>query len=438
MASGTRVIVPSPLVQPVAPQAKKRASGWLRRPVLLLAVIVAFCIPMARIVFGTETSNINVIICGLLLVLTVCGYTQRPPYFWLWILGGLMVPLGSLWSGVNSSATSSLIVGALMGIMFILLPGVITRMLADTPQALRWVSASFLVSQTISGLAGLLQLAGISVLGYGTVFGRAVGLAGHANALGLMAGIGLAIAASVVMTRSPLLRTVLIFTMAVNGVALIGTGSLSAMMAVLLAALFAVFASRKFFRLLIGGVLAAAVLIPIYLFAAGGEDVLFSSVVYRIGVVTGESGGGGAASLDIREGTYTWALQWISESPFVGVGMDPMNSTTFDGKTVVHNYLLRGWYQGGILVALWLMLLTATAVFSILLGSLRKKRAFWPASVVLLILIFAATAAFLNQAMYWLPLIFAMIVAARMLRADPGSGEPPAEAPSTASQSRKK
>lgn len=71
-------------------------------------------------------------------------------------------------------------------------------------------------------------------------------------------------------------------------------------------------------------------------------------------VVLGEQSGG-VASAEIRFQTYNHALSYISRDPVVGVGMDSMNQSTVALDLVVHNYLLRGWYQGDFfcLLASW-------------------------------------------------------------------------------------
>jgi len=396
----------------ISKTTRARPNMWLGSPLTVIYSVMAACVPASRTVFGTDIFLQVVVLGAMGLVLTALGYVARPPHAWLWIAGAVMIPAAGLVSGANSSVSSSLLVGLITAVMIVTQVCVFTRLIAERPSAVRHIVTWFIVGQTISAAAGVLQLLGFRVA-EGLIFGRATGLAEHPNTLGLMAVIVILIGLGAWRGAHGFVRIVLIGVMAVNGAALVGTGSLSAMLALAAGLFVGILAARKVIGTAVTGILVLAL--------AGGalalsnvEQTFLDSIFFRIAVVTGQSsGGGGAASLEVRELTYAWAWDWIDRSPILGVGLDPRNSGTFDGVTAVHNYLLRGWYQGGIIYVVWLALLTLTVVFGIVISALRRRSDPWAASIAFGILVFAFTAAFLNQPQYWMPFLLAFVLASR-------------------------
>lgn len=391
----------------------QKPNAWLAKPLTVLFSAVAACLPAARLIVGSD-ALIQVTAVSLLgCVLVALGYVARARYFGLWVAAAVMMPAAGAISGlINSSLAPSFILGLTTGLMILTMACVFTRLIRERPQAVRYIVGWFLVGQTVSASAGILQLLGLRI-SEGLIFGRATGLAEHPNTLGLMSAI--AILASLGAWRSVrgVGRAILVVVMVVNGAALVGTGSLSAMLALVAGLAVGILAARKVIGTAVTGILVLA-LAGGALAASNVEQTFLDSVFYRIAVVTGQSSsGGGAASLEVRELTYAWAWDWIARSPLVGVGLDPRNAGTFDGVTAVHNYLLRGWYQGGIIYVAWLAMLTLVLIFGTVGAALRRRADPWSTSIAFGILVFAFTAAFLNQPQYWLPLLMALTIATR-------------------------
>lgn len=394
---------PSPSPSPVT-----RPNMWLSRFVFVAVVAVAVVLPFYRVLAGADTSRLTQISAVALVVLVALGYFVRPSLSPLWLLAIPLIVTGSAVSGTNSSVRSSLLIGAVLAVNCALAPGVLARLLRDIPRAGVWITACFVASQTVSASVGLLQLAGIAVLGQSAVFSRATGLAGHPNVLGVMAGLAIVSIIGLWPHAAARRRPALIFAALINAAALVGTGSLSAMMATVIAVALIVVLKRKVILITITLVAIGAAIALFLAFTSGDAVPLFDVIGHRIGVVTGTGDGtGGAASVDIRRSTYDWAWNWVEQSPLVGVGMDPMNAPTFNGFTVVHNYLLRGWYQGGILVFIWLLLLTVAVLFRMIPAAIRNDLLAAPTAAIVLILTFGFTSSMLAQAIYWLPLLFA-------------------------------
>lgn len=397
----------------------QKPNPWLAKPLTVLFSAVAACLPAARLIVGSDTLLQVTAVALLGCVLAALGYVSRARYFGLWVAAAVMMPAAGAISGlINSSLAPSLILGLTTGLMILTMACVFARLIHERPQAVRHIVGWFLVGQTVSASAGILQLLGVRI-SEGLIFGRATGLAEHPNTLGLMSAIAILTSLGAWRSVPGVGRAVLVVVMLVNAAALVGTGSLSAMLALVAGLAVGILAARKVIGTAVTGVLVLA-LAGGALAAANVEQTFLDSVFYRVAVVTGQSsgGGGGAASLEVRELTYAWAWDWIARSPLVGVGLDPRNAGTFDGVTVVHNYLLRGWYQGGIIYVAWLAMLTLVLLFGIVLSALRRKADPWATAIAFGILIFAFTAAFLNQPQYWLPLLMSLTIATRSREMD--------------------
>lgn len=393
-----------------AAEPKAGVNAWLAGPVLVLLGAVAAVLPLSREVFGADSLGFVLLLDALFVVLLLLGYVSRPPLGALWLIGGALLTVGAIISGSNSSIRASLVVGASLAVMVSLFPFVLVRLRQDRPRSLLLLSKWFILGQSVSALAGIGQLGGLDV-GEGLIFGRATGLAGHPNTLGVMAALAILAALGVWCAGRSRTRLALVGVIVLNAFILAATGSLSAMLAALVAIVFGVIAARRVIGSVIAAILLGAAAVLGWQVLLPDQDSFLSSIGYRFSVVTGGAGGaGGAASLDVRNLTYEWAWRWINESPIVGVGMDPLNAGTFDGSTVVHNFLLRGWYQGGLPVLIWLLLLSG-AVLVVAFRALHRREGIWAAAAALGVVVFALTSAFLNQPAYWLPLQFALTVA---------------------------
>lgn len=412
-----------------SPRTLRRAKGeteanpWLSRPVLVIFCAVSAVLPSAREVFGADSPILIVALDALLLVLLLLGFMRRPPYAPLWVVGGLLTVVGAVMSGTNSSVRGSLFVGATLAVLCVLFPFALARLCHDRPRAAAQVAGWFLVGQTVSAAAGIAQLAGIHIA-TGLIFGRATGFAGHPNTLGVMAALALIAVLGLWRSAGAAIRVALAGAFLLNSAALAATGSLSAMLAAIAAIAVGVVAARRVIGTVVSAIIVGAGGFAAWQILLPGQDSLLSSIGYRLAVVTGDSdGAGGAASLDVRGLTYEWAWRSITASPIIGVGMDPSNAGTFDGQTVVHNFLLRGWYQGGLPVFVWLVLLTGAVIVTVL-RALRTRRGGWAAAGAVCMIVFAFTSAFLNQPAYWWPLQFALIVAVLMQRENVDSASP--------------
>ncbi|MGB3484614.1 MAG: O-antigen ligase family protein [Mycobacterium sp.] len=345
--------------------------------------------------------HIEYMILLALVVAALLGRVARPAGFPIWIAGAVVIPTAGFISGFSSSISASLTIAVELALICLLAPAVFRYEILRTKSFVPCVLSAFLVSQTLSAATGVLQLTGADVFGRGAVFGRSTGFAGHPNVLGLMAVIALLVSLTMMRNAPRPAQAALWGAFAVNAVSLVGTGSLSSMLAGAVGLMVYAIGRRRLVAAFFAALAAGT-----SIFIVGGAWAV-SVVEYRMAVVTGADDVGGAASVDVRLRTYQWALEYLSDDPLFGVGMDDASSGTFDGVTAVHTYLLHAWYQGGLLLFLWFLAVTALLLTTIL-RAMAGSRSVEAAAVLAAFLTFASMSAFFAQDQYWLPLLFAI------------------------------
>ncbi|MFF7682020.1 O-antigen ligase family protein [Microbacterium sp. NPDC007973] len=323
--------------------------------------------------------------------------------------GIFLIPLGGLISGVSSDIAASLSVGIQLGLLVGLAPFVLRYYVLRSRAFLWVVGAAFVLSQSYSAVIGMIQLAGGTPFETELIFGRASGLAGHPNVLGIMSVLAMLALLAAFPRASRTLKVLLAALFVLNLLALVFSGSLSSMLAMMTGVVVILAVKRRLVAAFIAVVLGGA-LVAIFA-GAGGLDPLgaISPITTRLEVVLGTADvDGGAASVGTRILTYEWAWRFISANPLVGVGMDSMNAGTYNGYTPVHNYILHAWYQGGLFFFLWTVFATVGFI-RLFAHSLRSKTAAVPAGLMMAMVLFAATSAFYDQQSYWFPLLVGIV-----------------------------
>lgn len=379
-----------------------------RRPQIsfgaLVWVLVFSTLPIHKLITN-QTGLYTYLVLGLIIGFALLGRVARPPGAALWAVCIPLILVASLLSGIYSSIPRSLIVGAQLSIVVGIAPFVLRYYVLNSAKFTRYSLVGFLIVQTLSSIAGLIQLTGVSVFGMVANSGRANGLATHPNILGLMASLAVLLCLAGAYRSRGRLRLLSIAAATVNLAALIASGSLSSMLSLAGGVIVLLLASRATVR-----TIALSAIFAVSLTVGGAllgfEYTIFTDPVEgRVNTVLGISDDG-VASVSIRQATYEFAIESIQNDPISGVGMDPMNQGTFNATTVVHNYLLRSWYQGGVLLFAALASITVFFICRVL-RSIAKGSESLQSAAIATIIIFALTSAFYTQQQYWLPLIFA-------------------------------
>lgn len=384
----------------VPPLVTRSGDSAGRVSCVVLATALAASVPVARHVAGSEIYLFQVAVAALALIPLLLGQSAQPVGAAVWLACIPLVGLAAVASGPDSLRTGAPLMVMCAGAPFAS-RGLHVRGTAHH----RFVMVAFITTQSVSAAVGVAQYFGARPFAITFLAGRPQGLAGHANALGLMAGIATLLLLNALL-RGYGPRWLCAPALLLNVTALVASGSLTALGATVAAVCMLLWAQRRAL------VLALAFLALLSLGYALSTHVtvigsLVDTVGYRSDVVLGRQGSGDT-SVEERMWTYQYAIDYLRRSPLHGVGLQNDVAGTYDGVTVVHNLLLRGWFQGGITYALWLVTLLAMLMARVLVpaAARRSNELALPASGTLLILAFASTAAFLEQPQYWLPLIY--------------------------------
>lgn len=397
----------------------------------LLAVLVwaaiAIVVPMQRQLELGDNFLFRAIaavsIFGILL-----GHAVKPPLVGVWIGGAATILVSVFLSAQPGYAAAGFNAALALLVVCTLTPFVLAYYVRNVPYFVGMVGGAFLLMQSISSVVALLQYVGINIFGVFLDFGRSRGLAGHPNLLGMMGAIAsVAFLYLMVRARRPASRMFAGIALLLNVLAIVSAGSISGLVTFVVGAAVLLVALRVFFRaaivlLVLGGIGLMLSYIP-------GSFVsnIIDSVAYRLDVVTGVDDTGGAASIAVRAQTYEWAWLQIADRFPLGVGFDDAHAGSFNGITVVHNYLLRGWAQGGFLYFVWLVVFTLSVTITAFRRSRTIPMAALSFALSTMIFVYAFSSAFFTQLQYWLPLAFAVALLATPLASatSPGSSEEP-------------
>ncbi|MFF0817867.1 O-antigen ligase family protein [Rhodococcus sp. NPDC003318] len=361
--------------------------------------------PIYRLISIEVSPLITYAILAVVISCALLGRLSPPPKSGIWIFALLATPIAALISGASSSVSMSTSAGIKLAILIGITPFVVRYYAESECNFVKYSTIAFTTVQSVSAAAGLFQLAGVSMLGREANDGRANGLAVHPNVLGIMAVITILACFYMQPKLKGKTRALCIAAIALNFGALIGSGSLSSMISLTVGGAVLLISMRVTVRTAIKTAVAATIVAAISIVCGYNPSSFKDPIEGRVDTVLGLSDG--VASVSIRESTYDYAITHITSDPLFGVGMDPTNEGTFDGVTVVHNYLLRSWYQGGLLLFIVFLAITAVLITMVARSLISGMNA--PQSAVIAAVIgFAITSAFYDQQQYWIPLIFAV------------------------------
>lgn len=345
---------------------------------------------------------------GVLVALLACaalGRLARPVFAPWWPVLGALTVASALLTGQGVVPGASLWAGVRLGVVLALTPFVLAFYIREHRRFLGWAVIGFVLVQSASAVGAVLQWGGLGFFGMYARGGRANGLAVHPNILGLMSALVVTVVLHRLLSRAPRSTTQAVVLLPLHVVAVFLSGSLSGSLALVAGGLVVAAVHRFLIR---GLVLAAVALAGVAAMAVagavdlGGVTQRFTERVQSVSGVGSEATG----SLLERQLTYEYALDWIARSPVVGRGLDDVNAGTYNGETVVHNFLLRSWFQGGLLLVVVALAVHVMAVVAVVRAWRRRTDAV-AAGTIAAILTYAASAAFLGQYQYWLPLLAA-------------------------------
>jgi len=291
----------------------------------------------------------------LILIAPDTGATYKPKLPMAVICGSAVFATGGLLTAAVVPAGQSTLLVVLrflyLTVIWFSLGMFVLRSLTDLLTTVTiWVA-----SAGLSGVAAVAQLFGLTkgIILPGTsdvqFFGRMTGFTDHPNSLGSLCAVAFAPALMLSTRRATSWRGRLASWLALAGIlsGLVLSGSVSGLAAAFAGAITWLVLVRPNWRTLAGGGLMV-------LFVLAVIDVQQSSTglspMGRILSVTGlDNMSPGVATGLFRLDLIGQALNVISASPLVGVGLDPVSAAApFSGGFGVHNILLFAWVGGGI------------------------------------------------------------------------------------------
>lgn len=260
------------------------------------------------------------------------------------------------------------------------------------PSLIRLAVSSIIAVQTLSAAAGLAQsFSGRDLLWGFAQHGRANGLAGHTNILGILSAV------TILMCVGAANRLLLVAA-AVNMGGLIVSGSLSAMIALVAGvAVFFVVRRTALWRILIATTALGTALYLAQVFSA--QWTALRSPLHRVRQTTGQTDE--ISTLGIRAETFQYAWERIKQNPFWGAGLDDSSGATFDQVTLTHNLPIRAWFQGGIALAIAVIIVIGILSRLVVLA-IGAATGGTEAATIVTLLVFSLTSATLSQPYFWL------------------------------------
>lgn len=379
--------------------------------------IIFLLLPFSEALPGLAATAWSVSVFGVIFAVAVLGKLQRPVGQMVWLTAAYLAVIGVVSSSIHAdSLAGHMLIGAQV-VFFIALGPYALRYLAAVPGLQSAAAGALLAGQTVSALAAIIQASGTSVLGAKVLYGRAPGLAGHPNVVGVLSSVAIVVFLHLIF-KSNRRKVLWMLGLIVNIGALLASGSISSLIACSVGVLVFMSAARVSVRvpLLITGGAAAA------LWGIGqmGQAGIMRGPYERFLQVTGQTSA--ESTLDIRQNTYAYAWERIQTDPLFGRGLDYSSGATFDNVTLTHNVLLRAWFQGGLALGLAFAIIYCLIIGLAIHAIVRGVDAVI-VGVMAVLVGFSLTSAALQQGYFWLLIIGALSLIERSTSAAPEVAE---------------
>lgn len=354
-------------------------------PLFYLLGVVFLIVPTVRLpIIGLSPSDVFIFAAfGWLLLETFVPRREKRaqiPIHVLWIPAGIILVGGTLASIGAISPFSSL--WQTLKVCFVLAPWVSMGIVMVRRGYLMHILYAFIFSGAIAGAVALIDVMtdahlGALISGVTTNYWRRMtGTFGHPSTLGYFTCVALPVSFGVLADewqnkRRPFLVIPLALATGLIAVALFNSGSVTGWIGTLVAlcALGVVWLvrARSWTR---WGVGIAGLVIALLVIGALAFNLVPTRIMFIIGLNlerASETTGPG------RLAVFARAFELINQNPIIGVGMDQTGTSGIDRQlaetvTAVHNTVISGWLNGGLLTFLGLVLAYALAILTALRG----------------------------------------------------------------------
>ncbi|MDQ1125483.1 O-antigen ligase [Microbacterium sp. SORGH_AS 505] len=356
----------------------------------------------------------TVLVFGVLTVLLLAGRARMRPDGGTWIAAAYLAGVSTLIAGFQADNLGAHIQnGVYLIVLWGLAPPAFRWLASERSDILRSAAIGVIAGQSLSAAVAAAQaLGGGTVLGIATEYGRASGLSGHPNILGIMGAVVLLM---VITHMRGAGKPWKVLAAALNLAGVLATGSLTATLALLVGILVVILVYRVRLRVVFWSGVGLSLVGAIFVVVASRDGSL-RTPWERVLQVTGQTGYISTAST--RSETFDAAWRGIVRDPLLGVGLDDESGVTnliLDGEVVTHNIVLRAWFQGGIVLLIAVILIYALS-FALIASAVRRRLAAGEAAILATMLMFALTSATLQQPYFWLIVVAAAASAAMKVR----------------------
>jgi hypothetical protein len=382
-------------------------------------VIGAFLMPMLSFrILGksTATTESGLTLSDLffffsIVMLAISVKRKKLPPTRVWYIGVAFVVVGGLLATFHAQAwVQSVFVVARM--IFVLLMWQWTmRHLVDDDDRMHAVITAYILGCVVSAAVAVIQLEAHQLISFGTLFkGRSTGLAKHPDDTGSLLALGLAFAVGQALNRARKHNWLFVVSAIVIGMGLICTGSVSGMITALLGAVVAMALGGVSAKqvLVIIGVVAIAYIAGVAVQGSNGKSL---NPIQRFTAATGSTAGG-SNSVGPRIGTWKGSWHGIVNSPILGHGMDVISGITYTDPNnntpeETHDFVLMGWYQGGIFFLIGEFICIAEGIRRMFLRGRRDPYRTVLVAGGVTVFAFALQAPMLFDRYFWLPFVLA-------------------------------
>lgn len=377
-------------------------------------------IPWTSVRVGAfSLSDVLFVVAAILAAMLPPVQTLRPQPS-LWIASALCILSMLSTAGTAVDETAAWGVAARILFVWTVWRWVARRLLGEPTAIARSLDAYLMGSAVTAGWA-VLQALGVLASGGPTV-GRATGLSVHPNGLGGILALAVVLGFLRIMRGEQRALSSLAVILSLLG--LVASGSVSGMMAGLAGIALGLALTRGLGK----GLVMILVVAPIALVALDWIQTAAPFLVLpsdRLLQVQGLDSG--PSTIASRVDTIRYAFEYLQDHPMVGVGLDDASGATLGEDVLVHNMLVRAWYQGGLpLLLAWVISLTSMARGHLWARSRRvdSHETMGLPVAMLTVLIFSMTGPVLYERWFWLPFVLGSAVGSHVSRRHDSSLSP--------------
>jgi O-antigen ligase len=347
----------------------------------------------------------------------------RAPKTPAWYVGAFIFLLSALIASTQAMVVSASLIVVINAIFVFFVLQYLWRQQLNNTRRMQWALGAFVLGATISALVAILQVefgillpSGASAAGSIGGNWRAIGLSTQPNLAGIAFALGIIFSLGLLLELRGNLRRFFIGCLVVQLMALLLSGSISGLLALIAGVIVFVIARGVPLKTIVLILLAVA---AVYVLVFGAIDRgSHLDPITRIQQATNPNSGTGGGTLSLREDTWKAAWTGIQQKPVWGHGLDQTTLAVYFAPYLYeyfapHNLIFLYWFGGGIFMLLALAIMVGSSFSHVLSGRRLGVRSGNPLRDVILgacvaDLVFSMMGPELVDRWFWMPFLFAL------------------------------